>query len=205
MRIRADLHTHAIGDGQYDYVPVEDLVRRHVYAAIEAGFDCIAITDHDDLRPGSIAAEYAARESLPILILAGMEVSTDDGHLVVIGIDSPIPPARDLDTTLKEARQQDALCILPHPFFPALRERTDVDAIEEFNARYGTFEIATPGMTTLANSDAHSAADIEQCTGYNEIEVAEHSFSGLVDAIRQQRVTTRSRVNQHEIWHGNND
>jgi predicted metal-dependent phosphoesterase TrpH len=194
MRIRADLHTHAIGDGQFDYLPVEELVKRHVEAALEAGLDCLAVTDHDDLRPGFIAREYAAKESLPILILQGMEVSTDDGHLVVIGIESPIAPARDLDTTLGEAREQNALIILPHPFFETLRDRTDVDAIEEFNARYGTFQINTAEMQTLANSDAHSPADLHEQRALNELDVEELTLDGVKRAIRYRKVEVRAIV-----------
>lgn len=196
MHIRADLHTHAIGDGTFDYLPVEDLVKQHVHAAVEAGLDCLAVTDHDDLRPGRMAVEYVERTGLPILVLAGMEVSTSDGHLVVIGIESPIPPWRDLDQTLAEARDQNALCILPHPFFERLRQRRDVDAIEELNVRYGTFEIPDDGVPTLANSDAHSPEDLKNSPCHNLLHVPDLSFGSVADAVRMHRVAVKTGVSR---------
>ena len=194
MKIRADLHTHAIGDGQFDGLPVETLVSRHVDAAVRTGLDCIAVTDHDDLRPGRMAVDYARTNGLPILVLAGMEVSTDDGHLVVIGIDEPLRPWRSIDDTLAEARERGALSILPHPFFESLRQRQDIDGIEAFNARYGTFDIPAGPVSTLANSDAHSDADLLACACHNLLKVEELSFSGVAGAVRGNRVRIETRV-----------
>lgn len=192
MRIRADLHSHAIGDGQFGYLPVEDLVKRHVDAALEAGLDCLAVTDHDELRTGLMAVEYVERQQLPILVLAGMEVSTADGHLVVIGIDSPIEQGRGFDATLAEARQRNALCLLPHPFFEALRRRGDVDGIETMNARYGSFEIPIDTVPVLANSDAHSPDDLKSSPCHNIVDVPELTFRGIVEALCKRRVSVKN-------------
>ena len=67
MQLRADFHTHAIGEGVFG-PRSEELVARHLEAALEVGLDCIAVTDHNDLRPGLLAQDYAARHGLRLLV-----------------------------------------------------------------------------------------------------------------------------------------
>jgi hypothetical protein len=60
---------------------------------------------------------------------------------VAVGLERPIPAWEPLDPTVARIREAGGLSILPHPFFRHLRERTDVDGIEQFNARYGDFSL----------------------------------------------------------------
>ena len=186
MLIRGDFHTHAIGDGTYG-VNTPDLVAAHLEAAMEAGLDCIGVTDHDDIRPGLLAVEYAAKHSLPILVIAGMEITTDDGHLVGLGLEDPLPRWKSMTETVAAIRDQGAVSILPHPFFPQLRERKDVDAIERFNARYGDFEIQENGIAIIASSDAHSPADLQASPFQMQLDVAVLTQADVLDAIRERR------------------
>ena len=169
--LRADLHSHAIGDGRFGDTAV-GLAAAMVDAAVEIGLDVLAVTDHDDLRPGLLAAEYAARIGAPLLVVPGMEITTDDNHHVLaLGIAEPIPRWRPLTTTIELIRQAGALCILPHPFFPELRARRDIDAMERFNARYGDFEIAGNGVPAVANSDAHGSDDLRRSPHHTLIDL----------------------------------
>ena len=188
--LRADLHTHAIGDGRFG-TKTPDLVARHLEGALEAGLDVIGVTDHDDLRPGLLALEEADRRNLPLLVLAGMEVTTDDGHLVVLGLQSPLKRWRSMSETIALAREQHAetLVIVPHPFFAALREQTGIDAIERLNHRYGDFDVRRDDIAVIASSDAHSAADLAANPKRTMLEVTEISWEGVIDAIRGQRAS----------------
>lgn len=190
IRLRADLHTHSIGDGRYG-ANTADSVARHLEGALEAGLDIIGVTDHDDLRPGLLALEEAERRNLPLLVLAGMEVTTDDGHLVVLGLQSPLKRWRSMDETIALARERDeeTLLIVPHPFFAALREQTGVDAIERLNHRYGDFDVTRDDIAVIASSDAHSAADLAANPKRTLLEVPEISWTGVIDAIRNRRAT----------------
>lgn len=187
MWIRADLHTHAIGDGQFG-AATPDLVAAHVDAAVETGLRCIGVTDHDDLRPGFLAEEYAAKHSLPLLVLPGMEITTDEGHLVALGLREPLPQWKSMTETVERVHEQQAISILPHPFFPRLRSRRDVHAIERYNSRYGDFDVDSDTLAIVANSDAHSAGDLRSSEHHTLINLQCLSWIAIAEAIRERRV-----------------
>lgn len=189
MQIRADLHTHAIGDGQFG-PSSESLVHSHIDAAVAIGLDCIGVTDHDDLRPGLIAERYARERQLSLLVVPGMEITTDEGHHVVgVGLRTPIPRWKPLGETIARIRAAGGLCILPHPFFAHLRARCDVDAMERYNARYGDFDLECTGVPAIASSDAHSANDLRRSAHHTIVDVACRSWEGVMAAVRAGRVT----------------
>lgn len=187
MLVRADFHTHSIGDGKHG-AKTPDLVAAHLEAAMEAGLECIGVTDHDDLRPGLLAVEYAAKNNLPILVIPGMEITTDEGHLIGLGLQESLPAWQGMTETVEEIRRQGAISILPHPFFPKLRERKDVDAIERFNSRYGDFDIQENGVAIIASSDAHSPADIHASPYHMLVDVDHLTWSGISGAFRGRKL-----------------
>ena len=120
----------------------------------------ISVTDHDDVRPSLMAEEYVARINAPILIVPGLEVTTNESHLVTVGVRDQIAGWRPLTETIEEARKLGSVVILPHPAFAHLRARTDVDAIERYNSRYGDFPVESSPVAIVANSDAHNATEL---------------------------------------------
>jgi predicted metal-dependent phosphoesterase TrpH len=192
LTVAADLHTHAIGDGRFG-AGTPDRIARHLEGALEAGLRVVAVTDHDDLRPGTLAVEHAEHHGLPLLVLAGMEVTTSDGHLVVLGLTEPVAPWRSMTETIAAARAQGALCLLPHPFFPRLRERDDVDAIERLNFRYGDFDVAREDIAVIASSDAHSPDDLRENPHQTLLRVDHLSLEGVAGALRARRVSIEQR------------
>lgn len=184
MQIRADFHTHSIGEGVFG-TGTEYLVALHLEAAVQAGLDVVAVTDHNDLRPGLLAQEYAARHELPLLVLPGMEITTEERvHLVGIGLQAPVPTWQPLAETIVRIRVAGGLSVLPHPFFAHLRSYRDVDAIERFNARYGDFNINGTPVARVADSDAHSADDLRQSPHHTLLELTEPTWEHVVAAIR---------------------
>ncbi|HEX8967949.1 MAG TPA: hypothetical protein VF937_08725 [Chloroflexota bacterium] len=189
IRIWADFHTHAIGEESFG-ARADTLVARHVEAAVAAGLDCLAVTDHNDLRPGLLAREYAARHGYRLLVLPGIELTTEERvHLVAVGLSEPIPAWRPLDETIARIREAGALSVLPHPFFRHLREQRDVDAIEQLNARYGDFNLNGTLVSRVADSDAHSATDLRNSKHRTLLEVACLSWEAVLEAVRAGRTT----------------
>jgi predicted metal-dependent phosphoesterase TrpH len=187
IQIRADFHTHSIGEETFG-PRAESLVARHLDAAVEVGLDCIAVSDHNDARPGLLARDYAARRGLPILVVPAMELTTQERvHLVAVGLDEPIEAWQPLTETIARIREVAAISILPHPFFARLRARTDVDAMERFNAQYGDFDLNGTRVPHVANSDSHSADDLRRSTHYTLVEVTTRSWDAVADAIRAGR------------------
>jgi predicted metal-dependent phosphoesterase TrpH len=191
MQVRADFHTHSIGEGVFGPL-TERLVAEHLEAALEAGLSVLGVTDHNDLRPGLLAQEYAARHGFDadLLVLPGMEITTEERvHLVAVGLQVPIETWGPLDPTIARITQVGGLSILPHPFFAHLRLKTDVDAIERFNARYGDFNLNGTPVARVADSDAHSADDLRRSPHYTLLEIGARTWADVAAAVRMGRTT----------------
>ena len=80
--MRADLHLHSTAsDGVY---APEELVRR----AAQAGFDTLALTDHDSV--AGIAQAREAAQALHVRLIAGVELSCGaqkEIHVLGYGVD----------------------------------------------------------------------------------------------------------------------
>src|SRR5579883_1355660 len=82
----ADLHIHTTGsDGMAEPAAVLEEVARG------GSLSVIAITDHDDLTPALRARELHARRSYRFGFVAGMEVTTFEGHLLALFIEHGVP------------------------------------------------------------------------------------------------------------------
>ena len=191
--LTCDLHVHTnySKDGESS---VEEIIR----AAEVAGLDAIAITDHDSVD----GAKKALACETTVLVIPGIEVTTKQGHLLVLGVTEIIPAGLDVETTVAIARRMGALLILPHPYHVwrhgvARRRKTGmmvVDAVESFNSRYivgsanrKAERIALKlGKPCVGGSDAHNARFV----GFGRTYVdAEKNVPAILDAIRAGNVT----------------
>lgn len=157
MKLDLHVHTSASHDGSINPKEVVNQARRK-------GLDGIAITDHN-----TVDGFRAARESKEVddfLLIPGIEVSTDKGHVLVLGTDRE-PDSRSFEDVLDFAKENDAVTVAAHPFSvfresiePELVER--LDAMEVLNGKtYSYFnekarEFAEEkNMPQIASSDAH--------------------------------------------------
>ncbi len=191
--LTCDLHVHTnySKDGESS---VEEIIR----AAEAAGLDAIAITDHDSVD----GAKKALTCKTSVLVIPGIEVTTKQGHLLVLGVTEIIPAGLDVEVTVAMARRMGALLILPHPYHVwrhgvARRRKAGmivVDAVESFNSRYivgsanrKAARIAVKlGKPCVGGSDAHNARFV----GFGRTYVdAEKNVPAILDAIRAGKVT----------------
>jgi predicted metal-dependent phosphoesterase TrpH len=192
-----DLHVHTSysKDGESS---VEEVLR----AAEAAGLDVIAITDHDSVD----GAKKALALPSSVLVIPGIEVSTKQGHLLVLGVTEIIPAGLDVVDTVNIARRMGALLILPHPYHVwrhgvARRKKVGmsvVDAVESFNSRYivgsankKAARIAKRlGKPCVGGSDAHNAKFV----GFGRTFVeAEKNIPAILEAIRAGKVSCGGR------------
>ena len=102
------LHTHR-GSADSNLAP-RDLVER----ARVIGIGAVCITEHDTMWDLAEIGE-AAREA-GVLLLRGMEVTTDMGHVGVFGLNSYLGGVYKLSELRRVADQNGAILIANHPF-----------------------------------------------------------------------------------------
>lgn len=166
MEIRLDMHIHSYHspDG---VMTLSEIAAR----AREAGLHGVAVCDHDHTLS---ADEY--RAGLPgVLLIPGVEVSTDAGHLLGWFVTEPVG-ARTLPGAIAEIHAQGGIAVLAHPFeHTKRRDRAEyaaeyVDGIEVWNSRaerknrkansMAAEFAAAHGLRGFAGSDAHTPREI---------------------------------------------
>jgi predicted metal-dependent phosphoesterase TrpH len=210
MAFNVDLHTHTFFSGDGVSSP-EDLI----VSARAKGLHGIAITDHNTCDAITYALEKGLMraDGRPVddfLILPGVEVTTDEGHLLCIGTTLPAPEllkGRHAHEVCDLIHEHGGLAIPPHPydlFRAGIRlatlETLPIDAIEVFNAattlhRYNTYAFKYAqlrGLPMTAASDAHHAAAVG--TAYTILNCQELS----VEALRGQ-IIRGNELNQRYL------
>ncbi len=196
--LRCDLHVHTTfsRDGESS---VEDVLAR----AVSGRLDAIAITDHDTCD----GIEPAEKAGSGLVIIPGVEVSTKQGHLLVLGVREPLPPGRHVMETIRLARSLGGVSILPHPYHMwrhGVARRVPesigaVDAIEVFNSRYIVGSANRKAarvarkvrLPQVGGSDAHNARFVG--FGYTLV-AAEPEVPSILSAIREGRVVAGGKM-----------
>lgn len=107
--MRFDLHTHTRVHSDCSKLTPEELVVR----AKEIGLDGIVITEHDAQWSPEAIAELAERSGL--VILTGMEVSTELGHVLTYGLPGRVPGIYRAKGLREAADEAGAILIQSHP------------------------------------------------------------------------------------------
>jgi predicted metal-dependent phosphoesterase TrpH len=172
MGIKADLHTHT-RFSKDSLSHVEDVLA----AAVKCGMGAIAITDHEEVE-GALEAQKMARDAkMPLQVIVGEEVSTDEGDLLVYFVKKRIEPG-GLAEVLEEAKKQGAICSAAHPY-DAARHGIALDklpsallrqigCIEAFNARV---PLPSQNASALKFSLAHKKAILAGSDAHHESEI----------------------------------
>jgi hypothetical protein len=133
----ADPHCHTTAsDGMVTPAELVD-------AAVKAGVDLIAVTDHDTM--ASVKEVQERGEAAGLIVVPGQEITTKAPavtHLMGWFLEKPIKRGMSLEDSVAAIHDQNGLAIIPHPFMPVyfgsiqpnmlrrLLERHHVDGIE---------------------------------------------------------------------------
>ncbi|NLT42301.1 MAG: CehA/McbA family metallohydrolase [Anaerolineae bacterium] len=172
MTGRADLHVHTTYSDGVSSVP------EVLEAAVDAGLDAIAITDHDTIE-GALEATVLG-SAYRIETIVGAEITTREGHLLGLFLKRLVPAGLTLAESIAAVHEQGGVAVAAHPYDPIcfgvlnpwrhiLTEEQVLelpyDAMEVFNAclpvslpnRQAVRLAARAGTGRVAGSDAHSA------------------------------------------------
>ena len=188
MELKLDLHIHSAAspDGRMSPDEITALARAR-------GLQGVAICDHDVLyRPGAEADTHG------ILVIPGIEFSTDCGHLLGLFLTEPLE-GRDAERLIQGIHAQGGLAVLAHPFehsSDAGRFQKIVpllDGMELWNGRANRmFPDANAraqrfarenGLAGTGGSDAHLPREIGN--GFVTVEVEERSLQAVKEALRR--------------------
>jgi predicted metal-dependent phosphoesterase TrpH len=193
-----DLHCHSWFSGDGVSRP-EALIE----AAKRRGLHGFAITDHNtcDAYHYMVDQGFARRDGQPVngfLIIPGVEVSTDEGHMLCLGTVLPQMKGQPAADVARAIRAAGGLAIPAHPFDrfragirePVLR-KLEVDAIEVFNAaisfpKYNDQALAYATerkLPMIAASDTHHEASIG--TSHMVIETDDFTVKGVLRSVVQ--------------------
>jgi hypothetical protein len=107
---KADLHIHtAIGDGMAEIQELLDYVEE------KTDLDVIAVTDHDNIRGAYVARDLWAKGRYSFQVVAGVEATAVEGHLLALYVEQPPPALRPVVEVLEAVHSQGGLCVIPHP------------------------------------------------------------------------------------------
>jgi len=107
MPLKIDLHVHT--NYSYDgFTNIDEATAR----AKQRGLDGIAITDHDTIE----GALNALERKTDIIIIPGVEINTEKGHIIGLGVTEQILPRLTLLETVNEIRRQGGIVMVPHPY-----------------------------------------------------------------------------------------
>lgn len=108
---KADIHIHTTcSDGMASPEAVVD------YVVAQTDLRVIAVTDHDTAAGAFVARAYVRAHALPLEVIIGQEVTTDEGDVVGLFLRNSLPAFRTAAAAIDAIHAQDGLAIAVHPF-----------------------------------------------------------------------------------------
>jgi len=235
--VKADLHNHLRTSSRYfegDFDKAVDTASRKLGEGAVLGvvnFSDWRYEHLTDLRGyerenlgGNKNGVYVPEKD--IYIVKGQEVPTKEGHLLVFGTGARVHlrEGRKLEDTIKEARDQNGIIVVDHPFHVAglgnyLEQNPEtlgqVDAIEIHNGEasfglpvgpipfgankkaqefYARFKPDFPNLGAISSSDGHSMYELG--SSWTEIErpTNEDFVNSLRESVRRTGLSTQRKM-----------
>ncbi|HUW64438.1 MAG TPA: CehA/McbA family metallohydrolase [Spirochaetia bacterium] len=212
--ILIDLHVHSFPASPCSSISVSELVEE----AQGIGLDGICLTDHNHLRSPREVEEL--RQKHGFLILGGNEITTDQGDILVFGMEEDIKGVILLAELRKKVLRAGGFMIVAHPFRGFLTFGVGylgltaekamarpvfklVDAVEVLNSKVSAQENSFAaevagglGLPVTGGSDAHAAGDVGLfATRFSCPVVSERDLIEAMQSGKAAPVTFRKRNN----------
>ena len=144
MIMKCDFHIHTY----YSYDSTSS-PKQIIETAIQKGIDCLAITDHHEVKGAVETAEYAADKS--ILIIPGIEIKSREGDILGLNIKEIIPDGLSAEETIKRIKERGGMAIIPHPFSKLCPFKKN---LEEFLGKIDGIEVLNASLFSSENKKA---------------------------------------------------
>jgi predicted metal-dependent phosphoesterase TrpH len=194
--VRLDLHCHTVYSND-NYLEPRDLIRE----ARVKGLDGVVVTEHHSYEASWPVERLARKEGF--LVLRGLEVSTDRGHLLVYGVTSDAWNGWGRNNYLEASKviaavaQLGGVAVPAHPYrvkdlYPlgdGIYELSGIAAVEALNGKNEPAEnelaVAAAlrlGLPQIGGSDCHTRSEVGTCHT-----VFDCSLLTLEDLVREIR------------------
>ena len=201
-----DLHTHTHPGSWDSFLHPDELIER----SRDAGLDAVVLSEHDWAWDPEAVRTLAKRHNFTVL--AGMEINTEDGHILVYGMHKYVFGMHRSHELADHVRDADGVMVAAHPYrrqspWNWNEEQEYLDALaraqrnpayrftvalEILNGRGSLHEnrfaidlaaaMAIPGT---AGTDSHQRVDIGKSATYFERDV--HTERELIEELRAGR------------------
>ena len=186
-----DLHCHTKVRSPCSALTPDALVR----AARARGLDGVCLTEHDALWPLDEIERFAIE--MRFVVLRGIEVTTEVGHVLVYGVSRHDPAMATLAELHRIVRAEGGLMYLAHPSrrygtLPPDELASVFDSVEAQNGTEGTLQnddatrlargLALPGV---GGSDCHGVREVGVCATEFDDQVRDEA--SFLDALRSGR------------------
>lgn len=201
-----DLHTHTRPLSWDSYLTPDDLVER----SKQAGLDGICLSEHDYLWDPEEVQALGRRHSF--VVLPAIEINTDDGHILVYGIDKYVYGMHRSHELARHVREANGAMVAAHPYRRQMPWYVDGErdyedalqrasrnpayehcaALERLNGRGTVKENQFSArlcdymkMAGTAGTDSHSRSDIGRCA--TEFERDVRDVEELIEELKAGR------------------
>jgi predicted metal-dependent phosphoesterase TrpH len=195
-----DLHVHTSPASPCSVARIDDVI----VEAKRIGLDGICLTDHNYVWDKALVDELRRRHDF--LILRGNEITSDQGDMLVFGLEKSVQGVIKLEELRRLVSEADGFMIAAHPFRGFLlfgsgqlgltpekaMERPlfkQVDGVEVLNSKVTekenrfALEVAKGiGLPGTGGSDAHKVSEVALCATCFEAKIQDER--GLVEALR---------------------
>ena len=184
-----DLHTHTKPWSDDSNLELPHLIHK----AKQAGLNGVCLTEHDWFWDRDALAKLSQEHDF--LVLPGVEISTDDGHLLVFGVEEYSFGMHHVEYLKGVVDETEGVIILAHPYRRQFYNDDDihaaveqyhqnsvfhfVDTIEVLNgrasARQNKFRqelCRRLNLKGVGGSDAHASLDIPSCATHFERKIS---------------------------------
>lgn len=196
VMLAGDFHVHAFGDGTL----TPWALRRE---AARRGLHVIAVTNHNFVAPAQLVRRLTQGSNVP-LILAGMELTSRNYHLIAAGVTGAVDWDQSAVAAIAAIHEQGGVAIAAHPVAvywqgldaAAIRALDgveaahplmafDVDEARELGEFHRRARGIKPQLAAIGSSDYHGSHMLGACRTY--LLASEVSEAAVLDAIRDGR------------------